>query len=242
MGLPDRQNARPTLLLTRPERQSRRFADQFRERFGTDWPVVMSPLMAVAFQTRLPSLSTFAGVIFSSENGVAAMGQARESFTGECYCVGHYTAEAAGQRGWDIVLAAPDSDRLAQGIIAAGCRGPLIHLHGHHVAGTLSQRLNSAGIDTYSQVVYDQIDRPPAAEAMALLALPAPVLAPLFSPRSAELFQQMAAQANAPLWVAALSPAVASALTLPVRRLAIAAKPDSSAMLDSLGALLQASA
>lgn len=233
----DAKANRPTLLLTRPEPQSQRFAVQVRDRFGRDWPILLSALMQIRFFAPPIDLSSFAGVIFSSENGVAAAAAGGVPAFATCYCVGQRTTAAARAQGWDVALSGADSETLASAIIAAQIPGPLLHLHGQHRAGTLAHTLRSAGIQTGSAVIYDQQPRLPTTEAMALLAGTDPVLVPLFSSRSAQLFQQAAASAQAPLWVAALSQAVADTLTLPVARLVVAERPDADALLLAIGAL-----
>ena len=238
MALSDARANRPTLLLTRPQPQSLRFAAELRQRFGSGWPLVIAPLMQMQAIAPAQDPSAFAGVIFSSETGVAAVAAPVAHTKAQCYCVGQRTATAAGAQGWDVVLTGPDAEGLAAAIIAAGVRGPLLHFQGRHVGGTLDQRLNSAGVETVPAVVYDQQAQPPTAEMVALLAGAAPVLVPLFSPRSAELFQQAATGAQAPLWVAAISPAVADVLSLPVARLVVAANPDGDAMLNAITTLL----
>ncbi len=240
MVLSDAQANRPTLLLTRPQPQSLRFATELRHRFGTEWRMVISPLMQMRFLAPAMDPSAYAGVIFSSETGVAAVAALMAQTSARCYCVGQRTATAARAQGWNVMLTGPDAVGLAAAIIAAGTQGPLLHFHGQHVAGNLTQGLISAGIETVSAVIYDQQAQPPTPEMLALLAGFAPVLVPLFSPRAAQLFRQAASGVQAPLWVAALSPAVAEALSLPVARLVVAARPDGDAMLDAVAALLPA--
>lgn len=238
MVLSDARANKPILLLTRPQPQSLRFAAELRQRFGTEWRMVISPLMQMRFLAPAMDPSAFAGVIFSSETGVAAVAAPLAQTGARCYCVGQRTAAAARVRGWNVVLTGPDAGGLAAVITAAGTQGPLLHFHGLHVAGNLTQRLVSAGLETVSAVVYDQQAQLPTPKMLAVLAGPVPILVPLFSPRSAQLFQQAAAAAQAPLWIAALSPAVAEALSLPVARLVVAAKPTGEAMLDAVAALL----
>lgn len=238
MAQPDAQSNRPTILLTRPAPQSQRFAAEVRHRFGADWPIVISPLMQLQFLDPPKDAAAFAGAIFSSENGVAAVAASGMSAGGPCYCVGSRTAAAAEAAGWRVVMTGADAAGLAQAMLAAGSPGPLVHFHGSHVAGNLAERLDSAKTETVSAVIYDQQPQPPTAEALALLAMPAAVVVPLFSPRSALLFQQIAADIRAPLYLATLSQAVAKALTLTPAGMKIAERPDSDGMLQAIEALL----
>ena len=95
---------RPVLLLTRPELQSQRFAAQFRQRFGADWPIVIAPLMALVVTAPVPDLASFAGLILSSESAVAMLAGSGQKVTMPCYCVGARTADAARALGATVWL------------------------------------------------------------------------------------------------------------------------------------------
>ena len=78
------------------------------------------------------------------------------------------------------------------------------------------------------------------AAARAALSGTTPLLLPLFSPRSAGLIAPEIANANAPLHIAAMSPAVVEALPLQARGGAVTAPtPDAEGMLRALAELLQ---
>ena len=79
-------------------------------------------------------------------------------------------------------------------------------------------------------VVYDQVAVPPTPEAQAVLAGAAPVLLPLFSPRSARLAAAACAGAAAPLRPLAISAAAASAWGRSGEAAPVAAAPDAAAM------------
>jgi uroporphyrinogen-III synthase len=68
---------------------------------------------------------------------------------------------------------------------------------------------------------------------------PRPVILPIFSPRSARLLaaELRRVAAKAPIWLAALSPAVAEAFDFPTVYTEIATRPDSPAMLQAVQAL-----
>ncbi|WP_101342184.1 uroporphyrinogen-III synthase [Cereibacter azotoformans] len=236
----------PAVLLTRPEAQGARFAVALREALG---PVrlVTSPLMVPEFLSPPIALLPEA-LIFTSETGVegfrrlAAPGLAG---VGRAWCVGNRTARAARAAGLDAQSAEGDAEALIAAIVAAGERGPLLHLRGAESRGEVAPRLAAQGLVVVEAVVYDQRPQPLLPEALALLAGAAPVLAPLFSPRTARLLGLELARAGvAPqLWVAAMSPAVAEAAgALSPARLRVAARPDAEALLDAVKALLDAEA
>lgn len=59
-------------------------------------------------------------------------------------------------------------------------------------------------------VVYDQLSQPLSDAARQALAGMAPVILPLFSPRSARILSEQVTQARAPLWLVPISPAAAA--------------------------------
>ena len=229
---------RPVLLLTRPEPQSQRFAAQFRQRFGADWPILISPLMALVATAPVPDLASFAGLILSSESAVAMLAGSGQKVTMPCYCVGARTADAARALGARVVAVGQDAADLAGMMTLLAPQGRMVHLCGTHVAGDLANGLNSAGIETVSCVIYDQIAQPLSAPALELLAGTGPLLVPLFSTRSAQLFQDQTRNSRAPLWVVAFSPAVSGAVTRPVARRRVAVRPDGAAMLDAMAEMI----
>lgn len=242
--------------MTRPAAQSALFADALRERFGAAVDILASPLLAPRFFTPqiegAPIKTPFKALIFSSQTGVQGYarlsGQAALAGVTRCWCVGDRTAQAARGLGLQALSAQGDVEALAGAILAAGETGPLLYLHGRETRGDLAKTLCDAGVKTVSAVVYAQEPQPLTPEARALLQGRAPVIAPLFSPRTAQLFQaelvRVAAQSPlglAPLWLAALSPAVAVAFAPgQAARLAVAARPDTGAMLDALTQLIAA--
>lgn len=200
--------------------------------------MVIAPVVEIRGLPGAPGLDGFAGTIFTSENGVAALGG--EGRGRRAWCVGERTAAAAREAGFDAVAAGGDAGALVAAVIASGERGPFLHARGRETRGEVAERLRAAGIDCEETVVYEQVSLPLSPEAQALLKRDAPVLVPLFSPMSAtRLAAALAGIAlRAPLLVAAMSPAVAEAWTGPAPlRLAVARKPDAPAMLDALKGL-----
>lgn len=231
------QSRRPVILLTRPAVGSSRFAAALLARLpGTR--VVTSPLLAPSFLTpQLPGRD-WAGLILTSET--AAESARRITADGTllpslAFCVGDRTAEAARALGLTPVSAKGDAEALIALILGHGSKGPLLHLHGRDTRGNIAGRLNSAGIETHSVIAYVQSQQSLSVEATELLASDNPVLAPLFSPRSAEILAaELAGRHLSPtLTIVALSPAVAKAAQQLNAEVQIAARPDAPAMLDA---------
>lgn len=213
----------------------------FRARFGAGWPVVIAPLteiawLAPALPTPLPD-----HILFTSENAVMAFARLSADRSATAWCVGPRTRAVAEAAGFSTRVGPGDASGLARAIAAEGNVGRVLYPRPVHAAGDLAGALLSAGTETVSVVVYEQREQPLSDAAKALLSVPAPVLIPLLSPRSARLAAKALRDAAAPLLVAALSPAVAEAArALAPGRLVTASRPDGGAMLDALDALIAA--
>jgi uroporphyrinogen-III synthase len=226
------------VILTRPAAQGDRFASALRERFGEAVQVIQSPLIAPVFLPATLPPENFRAVILTSETGAEAAARLPD-LPRLAWCVGDRTAATARSLGFDARSAAGDADALVAAILAAGLAGPLIHLRGRDSRGDVAARLTRAGVATAEVEVYAQAPQPPSAEAKALLRGAAPVVVPLFSPRTATIFA--GTRPTAPLFIAALSPAVAAAVAeLPTRRIVTASRPDAAAMVEALVPLIDA--
>lgn len=205
----------PTLLLTRPEDDSRRVA----RRIG--WPAVISPVLRIVpVPFDADRLARAGGLVFTSAHAISAAGPGRGR---PAYCVGARTAERARAAGFSAIAGPGDAAGLLPLIAAATV--PLLHPHGRHVA----QALPVPGI-----VVYDQQPQALTDEAQALLGGDRPVVLPLYSPRSARLLGAQVLAARAPLWIAAISPATLAAWRGPAARHRVAARPDPAAMEEAI--------
>ena len=230
-----------TLLITRPERQAARFAALCTDRFGGRIDIIASPLLRIEALGSDVSLAGYGGVIFTSENAIAAVGPASAGTAMRAYCVGDRTAEVARAAGYDAIAAEGDADHLFDLILRRHVTPPLLHLRGEHARGALADRLTQAGIETDEAIVYRQIAQPLTDAAQAVLRGDKPVILPLFSPRSASLFRAGAAGCAAPLRIAAFSPAVADALGGEFGDdIAVCQSPDVNVMLDMLARLIDA--
>ena len=227
------------VLLTRPEAQARAFAADLATHFGNRLRPVIAPMMAVQQLTPTLPSGPFSGVIFTSSAGVEAAVHLPDPLPRLAWCVGRATARQAERAGFQAHDGGGDADALVAAILADPPPGALLHLRGEDTRGNVAERLNSAGLETVSIVVYRQMAQPLTGEAMALLRQPGPVILPLFSPRSAELMAKAAPSVLADLHLVAMSTAVAdAALAIAHRSLHIAARPEAAAMLDGVGLAL----
>jgi len=238
------QSCAPVILLTRPLAQSMRFAATMKARFA-GLRIVISPLLAPAFLA--PALpGGVDALIFTSETGVEAfrrLSAGRSCAGARAWCVGDRTAAAARAVGLVARSAAGDATALVAAIRDAGEAGPLLHLRGAETRGNIAESLISAGLETLEAVVYAQVPQPLSSEALRLLHDAAPIILPLFSPRTAALFVSAAGTRApaAPLWVAAMSGSVVDALApLLPQHIIMAERPDALAMADVVATLIAA--
>ena len=184
-----------TLLLTRPEAQSRALAKDIEEISPTT-KCLISPLLEIAFCGEIPDTSGFQALIFTSVNGVDAYAKLHGNMDMHCYCVGTRTADAARAIGLKVTSA----NGTAADIVAAILQeltpidGPVLHIRGEHSVGDIVHHLAENGFEAEEIVVYQQ--KTLALNAMAREALQRGEVAglPVYSPRTARLLAAMFAE------------------------------------------------
>lgn len=224
-----------TLLVTRPEPSGTVFARSVLALSGRPVRVVLSPLMVIepvaVTLDELPS-----GLILTSVNGVAAAERSGLPKGLTAWCVGDRTAEAAATAGFVPISAKGDSSDLIRAILDRRPAGSLLHLHGAHQAGEVTEALARSGIACRGRVGYRQVSCDLSPEARRVLDAAKPVIVPLFSPRSVSILAQQGPFA-APLAIVAISSAVAQAAqVLRPAHLIEAETPDAAAMRKGVGA------
>ncbi|WP_349036699.1 uroporphyrinogen-III synthase [Pseudotabrizicola sp. 4114] len=220
------------VLVTRPEPQASRFARALLDRYGKRVAPILSPLLAPVFlRPDLPG-GAFGSVVLTSETGARAAAALADRLPHRAFCVGDRTAEVATALGFQSQSAAGDAESLFNLLLAQRDAAPFLHLRGREARGQLVTRLNAAGVESQEAILYAQEPQPLSPEAIRLLTAGGPVIAPLFSPRSAEVFrralrdQLQGADPAGRLRIAALSPAVAAIFTdFPPANVSIATAP-----------------
>lgn len=225
----------PCVLLTRPAAQSVALAGVFdSER------VIVSPLLEIAEIGDVPELGGFGGLIFSSPNGVAALARRTGARDLPVWTVGETTRDTARAEGWSAEMAGLTADELVARLLASGGPGatPLLHIRGHHASRPIAALLSAGGLPCTEAVLYDQRSMSLTAEARMALQGNAPVICPLYSPRTAHLFAAQVTEAIAPLHLVAMSDTVAEALgKVTYKSLNVAGAPTGAAMRDSVRAM-----
>lgn len=220
----------PLLLLTRPEGPSRRFAAEAA--VLPPHEVLIAPLtevVALPFDRRV--FDGAEGVILTSANAVPMLPRLPGL---PAWCVGAATAKAAQAAGFAARNGGGDAAALLRVLEREGPKGTLVYAHGADIARDLAAEL--PGLRAVA--VYDARARDPGPKVQAALAGSRPVIAPLFSPRSAQLFAALPGALTAPaLHLVAISPACAAALPAPLAAI-VADTPDSGGMLRAIRAAM----
>ena len=228
----------PILVLTRPKSNALRFADLCRAKLGDDVPIVIAPLMtieAVPTEMDIDPSKTF---IFTSENGVKAANALWPDVHLKGYSVGDRTAEAGREVGYELTSAGGSVEELLSLILKDAPSTSLVHLRGADTRGDLALRLSDAGHPTSEAILYRQVQSEPTKELCALLSGEIPLIVPLFSPRSAAIFQEVAQAATAPLFLCAISENTRNEIRNLGRDCIVATTPDASAMVETISALV----
>lgn len=236
--------SQPVLLITRPLGPAQRFGQAAAQRFPHLGQII-SPLLAVRFLAPAQPIPRSSAVIFTSETGVAAainLGVHLGAGTQTAYCVGAQTARAATAGGFTAICAEGDWQDLARLILRHPSAKDLLLLCAAEAPPHLQQHLAQQGKTVQRINVYAQDAAPFTPPALAALHGTRAVIAPLFSPRSAQIFARAALGCTAPILVAAFSGNVAAALRdtpLGHAPCEIADRPNSAAMLDAIAKLIE---
>ena len=226
---------RPTILVTRPAPEGAATAKALAKTTGL--PVVESPLIDIQTVGALPDMAGIRQLVITSRNAVRAY----RDLNGPdlpAVCVGEATAAAARDAGLEARAIGGDAEGLIDGLINEPPTGPLLYLRGETVRTDVAGRLTAAGIETREVVVYRQGLLPLTDAAQTLLADRRPVIVPLYSAQTAAHLSELV-DPRAPLYLVAISEAVARAVTLPAKSKIIAEAPDAPAMIRAVLATLR---
>ncbi|MBT8408450.1 MAG: uroporphyrinogen-III synthase [Alphaproteobacteria bacterium] len=224
----------PLIVLTRPAAQAERFAQHCARRFGGRIETLIAPVLKI--EPLRPDLEPKPeqSLVFTSENGVLALGPNPAVKGRTAYCVGPQTANAARALGMDAIDAGGAAGDLIARILADMPPGPLLHVRGAHARGHVAQALKAAGLDTQEVIAYRQTEQPLSSEAILRLSGSAPVILPVFSPRSAKLLAMQVPRLGPGVLPISLSAAVAEALPASPNEPVVVAEPNGEAMLASI--------
>lgn len=227
-----------TLLMTRPLESAKQFVAQLPTETHALITPIYSPLIGIEPCVSTLDFGDARGLIFTSANGVNTAAALTDRRDIPCFCVGRATTQAAHQVGWQANFTGENSESLIRTLHQTRPVAPLLHLRGTHARGAVAARLTALGCAATDQVIYDQPLLSLTDAALQALDGDAPILVPLFSPRTARHFAKIVI-AKAPLLLASLSQAVAKPVkSLNYKNLCVANHPDAAAMTQCVVTLI----
>lgn len=231
---------RPLLLLTRPKASSEAFWAALPQDCRDAVDILINPLLSIHVSGPLPDLSGVSGLIFTSANvldAYAALGGTVLDIP--AIAVGPSTGKAAREFGFRTDVAGGTADQVVDYVLSQGYAGPLMHLRGEAAIGDISQRLTAAGVETSEAVLYTQALEPFSMATREALSQDRPIIAPVFSPRTARQLVRESLRFET-VCFAAISEAVADALPRDAaRRTRIAQRPDRDGMVALVGDMIK---
>jgi uroporphyrinogen-III synthase len=175
--------ARHIVLLTRPVAESVEFA----ARLGDAARIVISPVITIENIRTSIDLDRYTALIFGSKNAVHAVAGQNPIAGKTCYTVGDRTAAIAREYGAVALSAGGNADDLVAMILTMKPASKLLFVRGVHTRGEVAHKLNNAGLDTDSVILYDQKLTPLGQDAVDVLTGCGKVILPIFSPRTARI-------------------------------------------------------
>ena len=227
------------LLMTRPRAASERFVAQLPNRIRSKVRIVHSPLLDIRTLAVDVQTGDMRGLVFTSANAVNAAATLGVDRSLPAYCVGQATTGTAKGAGWNAQMVGATAEELVAALLRIRPESPLLHLRGEHSRGDVSEHLTEMGLTVHEQPIYQQRLLPLTAEAAEMAAGCDPVVAPIFSPRTARQFADVWT-GPAPLWLVAISEATAEPLeTLGYERLKVAKRPTPKKMRKAVKKLVK---
>lgn len=232
-------DALPTVILTRPEPASRRFAKDLETLLGPRARILISPILEIVHVAHELEIGQYQTLILTSENALHAIIDIASSPRLTAYAVGDRTAFAAREAGLQAISAGGDAEALKARLLRDAPPGPWLHASGEHQRTDLAGELTRDGHPTERVVVYRQ-----EARALSDAALDAlrrgPTILPVFSPRSAGLLAAALPDAARPPTVVAISEAAAEMWTAPAASIRITPLPNARSMAETTFAAFDA--
>lgn len=235
-----------TLILTRPEAQSRALAKDIDANFPEKARCIIAPLMAIKHVGALPDTRHIQAILFTSINGVKAFFAVGGALTVPCYCVGERTATAAREVGFN----AKSSNGTAADLVVMVAKdlkpedGALLYVRGEIATGDVADKLVECGFLVTSKVLYEQKGRdflPVTLDAIAQGEVNAfPLYSPLTARRLAAVFADNPAWPKHDITALCISDNVAFELqNLTFASVQVAEEPNGAAMLTLIGQFLR---
>ncbi len=222
------------VLVTRPLEDGEEIAARLAEMGHT---ALLAPLLSPRFEAGPePDFTGVQAILASSANGIRALVRRTARRDIPVFAVGPQTTQEAAASGFtDIRNADGDAKALAEATArwTTPDRGVLLHVCGAEAPGTLADMLTLRDFSVRRAVLYRvEAARELAPEAREALAAGQMDAALFFSPRSAQIFCELAEDLPTEKLIAlCISPATAKGLTRPFAQVRTADAPNQAALL-----------
>lgn len=224
----------PTVLLTRPREASDFFAKALRGR--SDAPVLIAPVFEIAPVGDVIDPRGHETLVFTSPRAVARV----RSNPGQlAWCVGDATARAAAAAGFAARSANGDAQSLIAQLLGDRPAEPILHVRGLEGTREVCRALRAQGLRCDEIVAYRQEDAEWNKDVAEKIVRSRRILAPVFSPRSAQRVSEQIDAIRFPGSITAIAISAAAAHRWSASdTVLVAPQPTAEAMLDTLiGAL-----
>jgi len=222
----------PTVLMTRPRRDSERFVDELRKVAGPFRPVI-APAFEIE-RTNAP-VPPYDCAIFTSRAGVEAAPLGDGSVA---YCVGDATAKSAKYRGYNALSAKGDVEDLIRLILAQTDVGSLVHLRGEKSRGNVSERLKQAGIICEDVVLYRKAAQQVDDQIAGQIKTESHLLIPSFSAETVSILADWNIVRHNATVVAISDQVAKEAKQLNPSEIVVSDRPDLASMTQAVAALI----
>jgi uroporphyrinogen-III synthase len=205
---------------------------------------LVAPILTIVPTGTAPPAGDFTGIVLTSANALQGFRSLRTRFAADLpvWVVGARTAEALARDGIADVVSAAEAGELAASVIASSPPGRILLIGGRDRKREPESALTAAGFevarwDSYRAEIVDALPEP----VRAALHAGSLDIALHYSRRSADAALALAAAAGVAREFCALrhlclSPDVAAALAaIPPDRVAVAERPDETALLGLIG-------
>ncbi len=196
----------PLIVITRPLPQGDRFAEMVADAFGSSVDILVAPVMRI---DPIPvNVDPTCDVIFSSANGVTALGQSGDGRV--AFCVGDRTAHAAQKAGFETRIAGGSADHLIKLVLKSDASSPLVHVRGEHSRGDIATTLRAHGRTVGEVIAYQQSEIALSGDALSQICAAERAIFPIFSPRTAAILSKQLETREINCAVVALSDEIAA--------------------------------
>ena len=149
----------PVILITRPEPQASRFADEIRNEIGNRAEILVHPLSIRKTLNVQMHSDDFEGVAFTSESAVLSASELWTGPKGKAYAVGDRTAECAKKNGWQVESAKGTAQDLALLIASDPKAKRILWPRGEVATSGFVEKCSRLGVQIIDWPVYKMVPK-----------------------------------------------------------------------------------